>query len=207
MEPRLSTSKSWTQFPKEYLDQIHRVFADSFRDELRGSDLSVDGRIYAEEILLRVGYLERGRLKQNNFEVSVTYAANKDNAIEMIHTCIDAAASMMAENFSEEDPEFPRQWQAYDFEKKKIYLRYSTVNTDLEKQADALLGLDNEDLYSSQAETEDAFSHAEVDPRLNLDEESAAEMDLDMERNIENKNLAGRHTDSDAKKKSERLLH
>src|SRR5437868_1933223 len=99
MQPRLKTSKKWTAFPKEYVDQIQTVFHENFSVQLTGNKLVIEGRIYPSEVMLRVGINEKGRLRQANFEVSMDYNANKKDAVERIHNCIDAAASMMTDYF------------------------------------------------------------------------------------------------------------
>lgn len=166
MQPRLKTSKKWTAFPKEYQDQIEKVFHENFSEQLGQNKLIIEGRIYPEEVLLRVGIGEKGRLTQANFEVSMAYDAKKKDAVERIHNCIDAAASMMMDYFdADTDVEFPRVWQEYPFQGHKIYLQYTTVNTDLEAQADALLGEDSEALVTEE-ENEDALSRAHIDEEL-----------------------------------------
>ncbi|GIL21250.1 MAG: hypothetical protein BroJett041_23640 [Candidatus Jettenia caeni] len=162
MKPRLNSSKKWTSFPPEYLAQIQDVFSQAFAAHLGDSKLIIEGRLYPEEILLRVGYLESGRLKQNNFEVSMPYSPMEQSAVPKIHACIDAAASMMNEFFtSEEEVDFPRTWKAYEFEQNQIWLQYSTENTDLEAQANALLGEDSNDLVNEDLDDEDALTRAE----------------------------------------------
>ena len=162
MNPRLKTSKKSTAFPKEYSSQIETVFQETFAGHLKNSKLIVEGRIYTEEILLRVGVLEKGRLSQANFEVSMNYSPQKKDAVERIHDCIDAAASMMADYFEAGgEVEFPRTWQAVDFNKQTLYLQFTTVNTDLEAQADALLGQTFEEMVQEDAENEDALSRAD----------------------------------------------
>src|SRR5687767_3500911 len=99
MTPRLPTSKKWTALPAELCTQIRDVFAESFAEPAARGQILVEGRIYPEELLLRVGYLEKGRLRQSNFEISLDFDANKQNALEHIHFAIDCAASMMQEFF------------------------------------------------------------------------------------------------------------
>ncbi len=176
MKPRLTKSKKWTALPAEYLKQIETVFSEGFAAQLSGHKLIIEGRIYSEEILLRVGALENGRLSQKNFEVSIGYSTKTKDAVDRIHNAIDAIASMMNEHF--EDPEkddFPRSWKEYDFDNQKVYLQYSTVNSELEAQADALLGEAGEDLVVEEPETEDALEAAdEVLP-------SSSEEDIELE--------------------------
>ena len=150
MKPRLKTSSKWTAFPAELTLQIAEIFKQNFGPQLPKAQFIVEGQIYPREILLRVGYVEKGRLVQNNFEVSLEYATDKgENAINAIHLCVDAAGSMVQEfldnSTSEEEVELPRIWTEYPFQEKKIFLQYSTVNTNLEAQADALLGESSDD--------------------------------------------------------------
>lgn len=181
MIPRLKTSKKWTHFPKEYVEQIEEAFRQTFVDSLKNAQIVIEGRIYAEEILLRVGYLQQGRLVQANFEVSMGYnPQGSESIINSVHASIDAAASMMQDYIENEGVvDFPYSWKEYDFDNKKLYIQYSTVNTSLEAQADALLGSSMEDddqLMLEQNESEDAMDHVDT---LIESEEDSDEIDED----------------------------
>lgn len=163
MNPRLPTSKQWTALPKEYLDQIREVFTESFAKHLKKGELIVDGRIYPEEVLLRVGYLENGRLAQANFDASMKYSPKELDAQDRIYTCIDAVASMMEEYFSSEgEADFPRIWQEYKMEKQTVYLCFNTENTTLEAEANRLLGLETSEMVHEANASEDALEIAEA---------------------------------------------
>lgn len=158
MKPRLASSKKWTDFPKEFSKQIQDVFKENFAKELKSSELIVEGRIYPQEILIRIGYLEAGRLKQANFEVSVEYSQTKNDAVMRINDAVDAAASMMMDYFEKEqdtegDVDFPLSWKEVPFNNQKLYMQFSTVNTKLEAEADAILGA-SEDGMIKEEETE-----------------------------------------------------
>ncbi|WP_373999999.1 hypothetical protein [Bdellovibrio bacteriovorus] len=181
MNPRLKSSKKWTAFPKEYSEQILGVFKENFAQYLGNAELIIEGRIYQEEIALRVGYLEEGRLAQANFEVSMNYSQEQQDAITRIHNCVDAAASMMVE-YLENDGEvdFPYTWKEVPFQGKKIYLRFSTENSSLEAEANKLLGLNEDDMLHDEEEVdEDALSRAEQSEELSppRDDEDYAEGD------------------------------
>lgn len=107
----------------------------------------VEGKIFPEEICLRVGFREPGALRQNNFELSIDFDPAKHNAIEKIYTCIDAVAMLMT-SFFEGAPssDFPNTWKQFEFENKSLFFQFSTINTDLESQADQLLGEDKDSL-------------------------------------------------------------
>lgn len=155
MEPRLKTSKKWTSFPNEYLKQIQTVFNKSFKLHLESGKILTEGRIYKEELLLKVGFLENGNIKQSNFEISIQYDKNKENAVQLIYLMIDVAATMMDEFFmAEVDHDFPRTWQDYDVEGKKVFLQFSTTNDELENEADRILGIDKSDELVQQDEDE-----------------------------------------------------
>jgi hypothetical protein len=143
MKPRLKSSTKWTNLPSEVSKQIQIVFEQNFQKELGKAQVIVEGRLYSEEILLRVGYLEEGRLKQNNFEVSLNYDPQSENsALSTIHTGVDVLASLMTEHFEEEggELEIPQIWTEFPFEDLTVWLRFTTENSNLEKKANELLG-------------------------------------------------------------------
>lgn len=151
MDARKSSSKKWTPFPEEYLGQITNVFKEAFGHELGQSKLVVEGRIFPEEICLRVGFREPQTLRQNNFEISADFDPAYENAIEKIYSCIDGAASLLASYFEGEAREkLPVDWKPFKFEKQVLYFQFSTVNTDLENEADRLLGLTSVSLYNDE---------------------------------------------------------
>ncbi len=152
MTPRLKSSKKWTVFPQELSEQILSAFEEHFKAALTEAELIVEGRIYPEEIMLRVGILEKGRLKQKNFEISSEYSSEKDNAGEKIFLAVDAAASLLLEYLENEKSEdedhesdLPYTWREMNFENQTLYFQFSTVNTRLEEEADRLLGLSKKD--------------------------------------------------------------
>lgn len=165
MNPRLKSSKKWTDFPEDYLRQIEDVFIQGFKEKLGSSELIVQGRIYPLEILLRVGVRQKSELRQGNFEISMEYDAKKKDALDRIHNCIDAAASMMDEYLdnvkNESEPDFPLVWTEYEFEGKPLFVQFTTVNTSLEAKADALLGEEFKKMQLDEAEIVDALDAAD----------------------------------------------
>lgn len=160
MDGRKPTSKKWTAFPEEYLGQINNVFKDAFGRELGSSTLKVEGRIYPEEICLRVGFREPQSLRQNNFEISTDFDPAQENALEKIYACIDGVASVLATYFEGQNPDsMPIQWKPFKFEKQVLYFQFSTANTDLENEADRLLGLDSVSLYNLEDDEEPEVLH------------------------------------------------
>ncbi|WP_374033150.1 hypothetical protein ACES2I_09865 [Bdellovibrio bacteriovorus] len=190
MIPRLKSSKKWTSFPKEYSDQIQAVFKENFAQYLDNAELIIEGRIYQEEIVLRVGYLEEGRLAQANFEVSMSYSQEQQDAVSRIHNCVDAAASMMMEFLENEgEVDFPYNWKEVPFQGKKVYLKFSTENSNLEAEANKLLGLSEDEMLhdTNEDEDEDALSRAEQSEELSppRDDEDYSEGDESAEEDEE----------------------
>ncbi|HMN68355.1 MAG TPA: hypothetical protein PKC28_07430 [Bdellovibrionales bacterium] len=141
MEPRLSSSRKWSPLPKEFLSQVRGVFQENFKAQIGKGKVLVDGRIYPEELLILVGYKGANALKQSNFEVSIAYKKDKDNVLKLLHLAVDAGASLFEQIFTaQDDGDFPRLWQEVDFEGRKIFIQYSTVNSELEAEADKWLG-------------------------------------------------------------------
>lgn len=174
MNPRLKSSKKWTAFPKEYSDQIQAVFKENFAQYLADADLIIEGRIYQDEIMLRVGYLEKGRLTQANFEISMNYSREKQDAVKRIHNCVDAAASMMLDYLENEGQvDFPYTWKEVPFQGQKIYMQFNTENSSLEAEANKLLGVDPASLIQEEV------SEDEVDALTRADERIQTEHDED----------------------------
>ena len=195
MEPRLSTSKKWTPVPEDYKNQVLNVLKTSFVDETKRGEWVFEGRIYAEELLLRVGFLENGRLKQLNFEISIQFKAGKDNVHDLLGLAVDVGASLLEDAFkSEDDADFPKIWQEFVVERRPIYIQYSAVNTKLEEEADRLLGL-NQDGLVRQSTDEDAaelIKSLKEKLGLNPDEDLPTEEDEETENEADASNPKNR---------------
>lgn len=172
MEPRRSKSSKWTGLPADFVAQVIDVLKKTFADEVQSGKFVVEGRIYPDEILLRVGYLEKGRLKQANFEISMDYTSSKHNVFKLLNVAVDVAGTMLDEYFSSlDDSDFPRIWTSYEVEGVPLHLQFSGTNSDLEKEANELLGEHTDSLV---ADSEDHLE--EIKAKLGLNEE---ELDVD----------------------------
>jgi hypothetical protein len=177
MQPRLKTSKKWSPLPKELLTQIQSVFNQGFREHTKGGKVEASGRIYPEEILIRVGYRAPQTLKQNNWEISIGYRKDKDNVLKLLHLGVDVIGALFEQTFTaEHDHDFPRIWEQVDFEGRPVFIQYTTDNSELEAQADALLGAggaDDDDV--AQGDWDADLSLEEIKATLGLDDENLEE--------------------------------
>lgn len=150
MESRRSKKQKWTEIPKDFIKQITQALEGTFADETKSGRFIVEGRFYPSEILLRMGYLEKGRIRQANFEMSADYNSGAE-AKALLNICVDVGATMLEDYFSTkiEEQDFPRIWQSFEVEKKTIYVQFSGENSDLEKQADKLLNADDDALVKN----------------------------------------------------------
>ncbi len=173
MQPRLKSSKKWTHLPPDVATQIQDVFEKNFQKELGTARLIVEGRLYPQEILLRVGYAEPGRLVQNNFEISMDYIPENENAaLNTIHLCVDVAASLLTEHFDAEEDgelEIPAVWTKFPFEDTEVWIQYTTENSTLEKQANEILGEWDDSLVHLEEDEEDEFDDSQTEADLSED--------------------------------------
>jgi len=169
MEPRLKNSKKWTALPEEFLKQVQSVFNESFAKEIGKGTIEVQGKIFPEEILVRVSYKAPKALKQKGFDISVAYKVPKDNVLKLLHLAVDAGASLMEQMFaSEDETEFAVLWEEVQFENRTIYVRFNTANNKLESEANRLLGLaEGEDL--AEGDWDDDAEPDEIKARLGID--------------------------------------
>jgi hypothetical protein len=175
MEPRLPTSRQWTQFPAELLKQMRSVFQEGFGAQLGKATIEIEGRIYPQELLLSLGFSRSNQLKQPNFEISLGYDSKKDNVLKLMHTLFDAMGALFDQYFQlPDDSEFPRYWEEMDFEGKKLFVQYSTKNSKLEDEANKLLGVSGGDLLNDEEDlSEEALQ--EIKTKLGLSEEDEDE--------------------------------
>lgn len=154
LEPRLQTSVKWSPFPEELCQQIKDVMAEAFSDfDIKG-EFVAEGLICPNEIVMRIGLNSKNQLRQNNFEASMEYSGEEEKAIEKIHFMMDFLGEAW-EKFLDEEPEtedLPLVWTEHRFEKNILFLRYSSVNSNLEKQADELLKQFEKKLLHEQEE-------------------------------------------------------
>tara|TARA_B100000609_G_scaffold136461_1_gene109233 strand:- start:85062 stop:85613 length:552 start_codon:yes stop_codon:yes gene_type:complete len=172
VQPRKKTSTKRTSIPNELLEQIEDLILSNFRDQLKRRIPVVSGSIFPEEIVLGVGLQVPKQLKNPRFDVSVDYNPKKDNAQKMIHLCVDVLGGLFEKLVLEEaDEDFPRIWESFEFENRKVYIQYGTTNLNLEAEADALLGLDNEDLMKFDDEDEALESADSIKSRLGFSDD------------------------------------
>jgi hypothetical protein len=173
MEPRLSTSRKWTPLPEELVKQIRSVFKQNFKEQIGSGTIEAHGKIYPEEILIGVGIKQTGSLRHNNWEISIAYKQSKDNVLKLLHTAIDAAASLFEQFFAaEDDADFPRKWEEVDFEGRKIFVQYTTANSELESEADKLLGIASKSkLAQGDWDEEEDIDPEDIKKKLGVDDE------------------------------------
>ena len=159
MDPRLKSSTQWSPFPAELCELIVSALGDRFTDEygLEDYQFVAEGRIYQQEILTRVGLSVPGQLKQHNFEFSYEYDNTKEKTLELIQSSMDVIEHVWTEFLEEdmEDTEMPREWQTMPYKKMMYFFKYSTVNTNLEAEADKLLKEYEDKLVYEESSVED----------------------------------------------------
>lgn len=183
MQPRLKTSKKWSPLPQELVKQIQSVFSQSFQEYIKGGKIEAAGQIYPEEILIGVGFKGSTGLKQANWEISIAYSKQKDNVLKLLHLAVDAVGALFEQTFTaENDHDFPRIWSEVDFEGRKIFVQYTTTNTELEAEADRLLGVAGKGEDVAQGEWDDDISADHIKAQLGIDpDEDLGEDELDDE--------------------------
>ena len=183
--PRLETSINWTPLPAEYCEKVRQSLAEAFQDQFGQLKFIAEGRIYPKEIIVRLGFKEKERLVQSNFEVSLE-TETKMPIQKQLDLCADAAFDIaeqflpnifsssdlkdpLAEKASGEG-DLPLQWTEIAFKKKAVYFQFSRANSELEAEADRLLGIDNGQLYNLNDDLTDVdFEDLDVDD-LDIDE-------------------------------------
>ncbi len=174
MDPRNKSKSAWTGLPEEFSFKVLSALEKEFPEKAKNGEFIVEGKLFEQEILIRIGYLENGRLRQMNFEASLDYDPEKSEILDNFYTCIDCLGVWIRESFKnmdeDESLDLPLSWRATDFQGQTVFLQYSSVNSRLEQEANRLLGIGSDALFNEAQEAEDAFDLAEVDPDLSKHE-------------------------------------
>ncbi len=172
MDPRLSTSRKWSPLPTELMKQIQSVFKQNFSAQIGRGTIVAEGKIFPEEILISVGFRAEKAMRQANWLVSIAYKKNKDNVLQLLHLAVDAAASLFEQTFSaESDKDFPRLWEEVDFEGRKIYVQFTSANSELEAEADKLLGVKVEPGKVAQGDWDEDLDPEAIKAQLGIDDD------------------------------------
>ncbi len=174
MQPRRTDSKKWTVLPKDYLDNVQTTVKSQYENELSNVEVISEGRVFEKEMVLRIGFLPIGRLKQYNFEVSFDIPEAKDHTLTKLNNALDFLGTLLNEflaknGFEDSDyeAELPVLWKPMTIDKQVFHFQYSTANTKLESLADEWLNKMDSALVnetSSQApgfSDDDAYNFAE----------------------------------------------
>jgi hypothetical protein len=120
---------------------IRESIQEDFKDFLADKELIVQGVLYLKEVILSVGYREKGGIRQRNFEASLDFDLNTQNPMDLIHAALDSIGAMMSQWIEADgDINVPLSWTKFTIDNKDIWLCSTNINSDIEAQADAILG-------------------------------------------------------------------
>jgi hypothetical protein len=140
MEPRLKNSVKKTDLPLDYIKMVKDVIGKNFKKYLKDLTVVVEGAIYTEEVLVRIGFRAKKGVKQMNFEASVMYSLKTKNIMDQIYLALDGLGAMIDQYFQAEgDLELPTLWTEFVLDQRPVYLQTSTENSELEDEANKIL--------------------------------------------------------------------
>ncbi len=140
MTPRDEKNTAYTTFPEELLIAVQDHFTEEFLNEAESGDFFSFGRIYQNEIVLRVGYLKKGSISQVNFDTSTESSNSQAGIITSIEDLVFGTKELFVDYFKNKNLEhFSYHWNPLN-SSSKVHYKFDATNTGLESQADALLG-------------------------------------------------------------------
>jgi len=152
IEPKNKNNSAFTKLPLELLETISEVFNENFEEQARSGEFVTFGQVHQSELILRVGYLEKGTIKQVNFDTSNVASGSEAQIIASLEEMVFATKELFLDYFKNSNLEnFSYHWNPLTASEKsgQVYYKLDMTNTELEKQANALLGddfdADNED--------------------------------------------------------------
>src|SRR5690606_8882432 len=97
MRPRneLSFTKQYQPLPKDFCDLAEVTFKETFGESMGPKSLKITGRIYPQEIIVRLSIGGSSDLKKHNFSVSVNHDMESSTAFDQMHLGLDILASFL----------------------------------------------------------------------------------------------------------------
>lgn len=141
MKPRKSNSdiSKAGMLPPDLIKMISQEFKAEFEGFMDDKEIIIFGYIFLDEIYISIGFKEKGALRQYNFEASLDFDSQNEKALDKIHMAADAIDAMMVAYIESEDIQMPLEWRSVDMGSSFVFLRFNTINTELEKLADEFL--------------------------------------------------------------------
>ncbi len=138
--PKNENNTAYTLFPVELLEAIKDAFAEEFEAQANEGKFITFGRIYQGEIVLRVGYLKNNTIKQANFDTSTEASGSEASVISALESLVFNTKELFIDLFKNNNLEnFSYHWNEMNSSSKVSY-KFDATNTDLEAEANALLG-------------------------------------------------------------------
>lgn len=140
IKPKNTVNKTYSKLPSE----LTKAISDEFESTLKKPGFVSFAQVYINEIVLRVGYRPENSIKQVNFDLSANIEPEGLKPLEILEKLIDSAKDLFHSYFQEEDvKEFSPSWA--DVANTQISYRFDGTNTELEEEANRLLGEDTEE--------------------------------------------------------------
>lgn len=143
IEPKNQHNSAFTKLPEELLETISEVFSEHFEEQAKIGKFMTFGQVHQSELVLRVGYLENATIKQVNFDTSNEASGSEAQIIASLEEMVGATKELFLDYFKNKNFEnFSYHWNPLTDSQKsgQVYYKIDMTNTELESQADALLG-------------------------------------------------------------------
>lgn len=201
LKPRKDSSveKRSSSLPPEMLKMITEVISEELLTSDSPYKVKSYGVIYPEEFTVTVSLTDKSGIRPLNFAASIDFSEekakeNQQYMIDLLDITVDAIGSFIEQFLSAEgDLEVPLDWHEFELEKNKVYLRFHTKNEELEAQANALLGLIENENSDWESLGEEYFKEARA-------RHESGELAQDLE-----EALSSQNDDDEASKNSQKI--
>ncbi len=138
--PKNKRNTAYTPLPTELLTAIKNNFKEDFEKHGNKGSFFTFGRVYQGEIILRIGYVKKNSLMQINFDTSIQTINSKLSVIESLESLVFSTKELFIDYFKNNNLEhFSYHWNLIN-EKSNVFYKFHSTNTELELQANILLG-------------------------------------------------------------------
>lgn len=170
--------KADSPLPSDFLKLICDVFTKNFDSGLKalakvkaGPRFEVNGRIFADEVVLCVSLTHKNQLAATSVYASCDFdpKASSPTVQDLLNACVDAIGGVFLELLNDKTKaklesladeslsaleNVPFEWTATEVDHRQVYVKIDKANPKLDEMADSWLRTNDPDLSKLEAETQ-----------------------------------------------------
>lgn len=144
------------------MEKVQKAIEKELFQYSNNGQIILNGRIFSDEIVLSLGFLAKNSIRQVNFVVSADIEPSPEEENPPFLLTIEKGLHFLQlclldyfERKEELVEDFPKVWHKVQFNDETLFVRIDPTNSELESEANKILGLKEDTLYNDSDEDDD----------------------------------------------------